>query len=322
MKLIDRSRHEEWWKCPQSRHWKYDFNGTGLDFGNGPDILVGQAFHERVAAILTGGDPSPLPDALSVEERWIVQGLLHEWKQTRGPQLFERYCVEQHPQLGVMVEKEWVWSPHPALGVMTKLDGVLRNVETGALRILEHKTSKWAESPEWMEKWSLNLQVWMECGALASLYPGETIEAVEITALQTGAQKDDPDLGPVRWGPLTVAYQKGDQWSSKYKAGWSKTYLPSTFPSVQEMYAEVKPCALSLIEVIPPTYEQVALFTAQMVEVELGDMAPRRNLLNCKGWGKGKACPALGLCWQGEDPADYPARTPHHSSEHCPEVQC
>lgn len=159
MRLTDRSRIIQFARCPRSRYWEYEYQGTGIRRArlNLP-LLVGRAVHTGLARLLTGCnsdiaviagqaefDAQVLTSGIELEQteqaeyvhteqRALVEGLVRLVAIAIVPKLLTQY-------LPLSVEEELQATlPRCGIPLMGRSDALLKEQETGDLYLLSWKT--------------------------------------------------------------------------------------------------------------------------------------------------------------------------------------
>lgn len=191
--VTDRSRTEEFKKCPRKGYYKYYWDGTGVESSfPAEDPEMGTACHEGLEGLLTGAvtvaeagqlafnrvmkghgkvvlQQDPLlwkiaPEAaemLLLEQATLCQVLVEAWGRRRMEDFAACYEL-------LAVEEEINWGMEENIVCMSRLDGVCQDAK-GGLYALEFKTTKQLETDD-IEQLRIQPQNWTQCYAMWHRY--------------------------------------------------------------------------------------------------------------------------------------------------------
>lgn len=143
------------------------------------------------------------------EASLLVWALVYGWIITRGEDFHRRYRVLQ-------VEKELVTPLSPDVSLQSRLDGLIQELSTGMLFVLEFKTCSTKE-PEYLKRdYEFNSQLWAQ--ALAAEWDtGEAVQGTIIEGLYKGVRRSGTYSNS-----LLYAYAKNGELKPSYTKGWTK----------------------------------------------------------------------------------------------------
>lgn len=240
VRFIDRSRIEEWYRCPRKYYWGYLHDGVGL-VPEGPtpvDLCYGLAFHNGAEEIAYGhGLDAALAAAKEQTDRIegttldglprkdeyyaLAYGHLRAFYQFLWPRVLSRYDL-------LAVETEMVLPLSDDLVYGTRLDLGVRDKQTRMAYNWEYKTD--SNPSDIGERMRYYLQLLLETKCLAE-HLGEYVHGTIICGIDKGskgrATERDRELGKGtcerRLSPFTYYYAKSDTFedtvSIKYQRG-------------------------------------------------------------------------------------------------------
>ena len=211
----DRSRCEEYERCPRARYLHYEKDGGVERVSQSVPLILGSLIHEPLSRILEPGRVDPIeaiieeakqkylatvgerglfldyfdgsdamagkvvdPTAWQVEEQLsLLEGIVLAWVKVRLPKILDEYDV-------LMVEKECPFQLSPDILFMTRADAVLRRKATHELFVLNFKSTSDANST-WREQWRLDQQTLSEVLGVEAVM-GERVAGVLIEGLVKG----------------------------------------------------------------------------------------------------------------------------------------
>lgn len=223
IRLIDRTRTVQDWKCPRSRFWGYEYQGRGLTkSGTTLELFTGIIVHDAMAAIATfqknhdrvpideianaaftqlhnnlidGSDGVLEQDALEFanEQGTLVEGMIRGFYQHVWPRL-----MDQYPKI-VAVEQEMEYELEDGFIFMAKPDLIVED-SSGNLVYLEYKTTS-SKKEGWINSWQTAVQLHSSIKA-AEKSLGQAPSMVQIVGLYKGYECLSPDT-PVLKTDLT-----------------------------------------------------------------------------------------------------------------------
>lgn len=226
MRVISRSSHEAFTRCPRRFYYNYLYQGTGFEPPSQATYLqIGLAVHKGMEVMLTPGvDEEGLYDraaaeavkewerltlphyTLALEERnqkvmdelaegaALVEALVRGWFLTRYVEFTRLYEV-------LMVEKEVRVSLSASITLAARADAVVRERLTGAIYVLNHKTTqdKATSTADWTEQWQNSIQMWTEALAMESVL-GEPVQGCLVEGFYKGYRKEGKHISPLIYG--------------------------------------------------------------------------------------------------------------------------
>jgi hypothetical protein len=270
LRVSDRSRYEEYFKCPRKRYWAYEYGGRGIQgVGKNEDLAFGAGVHNGMEELILTGDMDLALKRLEVEiadctgetadgyskyDEWYAlgRGMLELFNAKLLPETKETFEIKD-TELEIVLEltDNLIW--------MTRIDGHLHRLLKGndLPYVWEYKTSATNYASELINSAQHNFQFLMEAAALQehyakqdkTIYVGGTQLVVLLKGQKTwatDAEKKRGISGQRRISPFTYAYFKGDpfadpsagcDWWPKYKAGWTR--LPVwVYPGIERWYSK------------------------------------------------------------------------------------
>lgn len=239
MIIFDRSRREAWEKCNRFRFLGYEFDGRGIERrGLNADLLLGQAVHEGIEALLTHGNEDfaagiaagtvikgvnevgLLPDMQQLPSGEIVSGtanqflpeflvaladaLVRGWARVRYPLIMRDFEV-------VSLEREEQVEIAPGVILLTRSDFVGRRKIDKSLFVFNFKTTRSVDY-QWSAKWRTDQQTLSEVLPIEARL-GTKLGGVIIEGLVKGPKKIEWPRGSGNWfntSPLVWGYKKPD----------------------------------------------------------------------------------------------------------------
>lgn len=243
LRLIDRTRTVQDWKCKRSRFWGYEYMGRGIvKTGLSLELFMGIIIHDAMAAIATftqRGEVVPIddialaahtqmmgqlyndthkePDDLefALEQSTLVEGLIRGVYKHVWPRLMADY-----PRI-VSIEQEMEYTLAPGYTFMTKPDLIVENRE-GELVYLEYKSTS-SKKDKWIASWDTAVQLHSSIMATEQTL-GVRPSYVQIVGLYKGYESYGKQSSP-----FCYAYKKlgnppftQDQVEYQYKAGYRR----------------------------------------------------------------------------------------------------
>lgn len=204
LRLVDRSRSVEDWKCPRKRYLTYEWEGRGLASDDLKlELFLGIILHDALAAVATAtlnGNPVNIdfiaetsrnavveglsdPEAgmaeadYASEQGALMEGLIRGYFKHVWPRL-----LAQYPNI-IAVEKEMEYPIASDLIFMCKPDLVLADNEGNHIYIEYKSTSN--NTSEWIASWSTQVQLHSTLRAIEHTL-GVTPVGVQIVGLYKG----------------------------------------------------------------------------------------------------------------------------------------
>lgn len=206
--LLALSRLNEWFKCPRSFYWNYEYKGAGIAGTRTPiELAIGGAVHAGLQALLHGvavdnavaagglrfkerlqKGPAilePNEDVLFVykEQELLIEALIRVWALKGLPELLETYEI-------VEIEQENDLKLGPNVIIRTRADGLLRHRENGRLYVLSFKTAKRYDS-RYGSAGGHDVQGLSEAAAIEQAM-GEEVLGVQYQYIIKGARNEFP----------------------------------------------------------------------------------------------------------------------------------
>lgn len=243
IRLVDRSRSVEDWKCPRKRYLTYEWEGRGLTSDDLKlELFLGIILHDALAAIATSAymkEPVLIdfiaetakeaivaglsdPEAGMAEADYareqgaLMEGLIRGYHKHVWPRL-----LAQYPNI-IAVEKEMEYAITPDLIFMCKPDLVLADAEGNHIYIEYKSTSN--NTAEWIASWSTQVQLHSTLRAIEHTL-GVTPVGVQIVGFYKGYVSYNKQNSPFCYAfmkagnpPFTrneIAYE--------YRAGFKRT---------------------------------------------------------------------------------------------------
>lgn len=325
--------------CPMKRYWAYHAphpndptTPVGLspvsDSGALPKTR-GTVFHATMEATVAGTPPADYlatadTQGLDDEQLTLIRRAALGWAQVRTT-LTEFYAP-------VSAEMEWQWSLHPLVTQSLRMDQILRHKQTGELLILDYKTmsrpdGNWADRMRFSEQTHLYIQALVE----RTQEPvSMQYEGIIIGKYEDGIQKS----------PFVHAYRtKQGTLSPKWSAGatresllgWSDaqwlTWIQES-GHLHDLYCTTGPIFVAPEQLLATknatvhaelrwadTLAQLEAITNPEQQAYERECQIERNPDACLKYGRGYACPYMGLCWEGAqvDHEQYVPRVDHHA---------
>ena len=271
MRVSDRSRYEEYFKCPRKRYFGYEYGGRGIvGMGFAEDLAYGSGIHNGLEELILTGDFDLALKRLEVEiaecegetadgypkkDEWYAMGygMLSLFKNKVLPKQLAQFDIKD-TELEIVLDltDDLVW--------MSRIDGHLKRRAKGTHLpyVWEYKTSATNYADELVNSAQDNFQFLMEAAALEQHYKaqgetnyvGGTQLLVLLKGVKTWASQTEEARGisgQRRMGPFTYAYHKGDpfaanpgegnDWQPKYHAGWTRVPV-WVYPGLETYYSE------------------------------------------------------------------------------------
>ena len=208
--LWDRSRAVADWKCPRSRYWNYDYNGTGVVQGSAAlELYTGSCIHDGLAGIAHGLDIDAIATTaqkqmfqgitdnstavdeedvfnFAMEQSSLVEGLLRGFYKHAWPIL-----IAQYPNI-LAIERELTYK-HDGFTFMSKPDLILGDDDGNAFYI-EYKSTS-SKKEEWINSWTTAVQLHSTCRAIKETLDID-ISAVIVQGLYKGWQSYGKQSSP------------------------------------------------------------------------------------------------------------------------------
>lgn len=208
IRLYDRSRVVQDWKCEFSRYLAYEYEGKGLTSSNlSLELFLGTTLHDGLAAIATRwrdhgvvdidevattaaqsvyvtlqeamrGEDEGETENYSREQSSLVEGLLRGFYAHVWPSLITTYPIIK------AVEQEMLYT-HDGLGFMSKPDLVLGDPE-GQNFYIEYKSTS-SKREDWINSWTTAVQLHSTIRAIEA-HLGEKVTGVVVQGLYKGFQ--------------------------------------------------------------------------------------------------------------------------------------
>lgn len=247
IRLIDRSRTVQDWKCPRARYWGYEYEGRGIvKAGNSLELFLGITTHDALAAIAIStqtGSPieidtlaqavysqvhlelSPkegevgLPEQVEFakEQATLIEGLIRGFYKHVWPALMEKYKI-----VAVEQELEYKLDPDGQFIFMAKPDLIVEDKQSGEWVYIEYKTTS-SKKDNWVNSWETAVQLHssiMACEQTLGTRPAY----VQIVGLYKGYESYGKQSSP-----FCYAYKKSgnppftqDQIAYEFKAGFKR----------------------------------------------------------------------------------------------------
>lgn len=248
IRLLDRTRTVQDWKCERSRYLGYEFEGRGITSASeGLELTIGIIVHDCLAAIaMFTKDGVPVPiDAIAetaykdiysrivsahetpsgdviefaTEQGTLIEGMIRGFYKHVWPKLMEKY-----PRI-VSIESEMEYNLGSTDTIdfvfMTKPDLIVEDVE-GNLVYLEYKTTS-SKKDKWINSWDTQVQLHSSIKATEQTL-GIAPAYVQIVGLYKGYESYGKQSSP-----FCYAYKrKGnppftkDETVYEYKAGFRR----------------------------------------------------------------------------------------------------
>lgn len=366
--LTDRTRITTYQTCPRLRFLTFHFGGRGLvPLTTSYELWFGIVYHDALAALLvasaTPEDPDPdtrliteagtrlasmpppvgMPPFWSVEQRYLLEGLLWAWVLTRRDAWRAQYEV-------VLVEQEFTWDLGSGITLMVRLDALLRDRTTANLYYLEQKTTAWGNE-KWSATFTHNAQIM--AGILACEQAlKETPAGVIVEGHVKGPRRIDTSTNSEVSGfefqdsPLCYLWQLPDgnvtaKWTRNARRVFAGTLVTTPRTWVESVLSplERENCFRTLPPIMPDRLHlarwlrQTVLQEAKIRQALRGlseaDAIRSRELLDevfplhegaCE-WQYGRQCSHWRFCHDqtvAGSPMETPGfapRTPHHPAE-------
>lgn len=364
MALLSRSAIDTRLQCEMKRWWGYEMGGTGLALKNPlAPTYTGQGLHD-VMKVAVKGSLEDVKEAVEVyteqlrkdlegkeppspfyvkEQRSLVGGLAYGWRHFRLPMILEEYDVVSQEET-FMVDVLGIGEKMPF-----RMDVVLRRKDSGALVVLDFKTTK-TLSDSWFQQWNHDPQTFIYIEALQQ-YSGEVVEGIIYEPLVKGLRKVDSAAGSafngyeIQYSPLCYGYQnKSDgevkvEWPGSYK-NWNKVVSSQVVGGQWWRWVDEH----VPVDVLYDQFGTTGLVSPadwvrreMMSNMKMGELGFRekldlfeteganpnkvfvRNPHQCLKYGTNYRCSFYELCWTSsgvENMQDmYEARVPHHNEE-------
>lgn len=266
IRLIDRSRTVQDWKCPRARYWGYEYLGRGIvKQGTSLELFIGIVTHDALAAIATlflnsqpidideiaraafsqiheelvvaAGANSSFDDRdFAIEQASLTEGMIRGFYKHVWPKLMAQYDI-------VTVEQEMEYSLADGFLFMTKPDLIVEDKTTKDLVYIEYKTTS-SKKDEWINSWDTAVQLHSSIKATEQSL-GRLPAFVQIIGLYKGWESYGKQSSP-----FCYAYKKfgnppftQDQIQYEYKAGF-KRFATWELPGGVKAWVESMPDAV------------------------------------------------------------------------------
>lgn len=222
MRFISRSSHEDFTRCPRRGYYRYLYNGSGFD-SRTPSIhlLIGLGVHKGLEILLkTNGD---IEAAISAQkEEWaslakdhqipeetehLIEALVRGWYRACWPTFIEQFEI-------LMVEEEVKALLAPNITLNARADAVIRDRETGAIYVLNWKTS--GSISDWNKQWEDEVQAWTEALVTEAVL-GAPISGVIFEGLYKGTYREGRNHSPLIYGWKLPLGGGREIFSARYK---------------------------------------------------------------------------------------------------------
>jgi len=272
MRVSDRSRYEEYFKCPRKRYYGYEYGGRGIvGLGSNEDLAFGSGIHNGLEELILTGDFDLALKRLEAEIKDVEgetadgypkldefyalgYGMLSLFKTQVLPKQKEQFDIKD-TELEIVLEltNDLIWMSRIDAHLLRKAKG------THLPYVWEYKTSATNYADELVNSAQDNFQFLMEAAALehhydtvggdSPLYVGGTQLLVLLKGVKTWASATEEARGikgQRRMGPFTYAYHKSDpfhadpgvdEWQPKYHAGWTRVPI-WIYPGLEKYYSE------------------------------------------------------------------------------------
>lgn len=356
---FSRSHHEAWFECPRMRFLNYHYGGTGIVAKGNDTALVGGSYtHALLEAALRAPLNSatdtinsvPVPEGLEESDKHLFQSLFVAWRRVRLPVLLTQYdifAVEQEVEVPL---DRYPYSPI----LMNRIDGILRDKDTGALVPLEFKTTS-VNRADYYAAFAYDTQIQSHLFCLSRLYPSDTISSyVQMEFLYKGYQREGWSTSPLstcylnpntqaistKWGygltktrvidlaasGLPLAANKPDWMPTS--VWWTAHVLDHSECADQLAWMEIQRNE-ALLEVWLRQTSEIESFIGERLSHCGMDTFPARLNRHCFANRYNRKCPYLPICYGQIDlpsdealdsaPSDqtqlYVRREPHHPGE-------
>lgn len=245
IRLIDRTRTVQDWKCPRARYYGYEYQGVGLvKSGTSLALFTGIVIHDAMAAIATfqsNHERVPIDEIAELarkqlydnliesakgvvlaetieyanEQAALTEGLIRGFFKHMWPRL-----MAQYPKI-VAIEHEMEYTLSDGLVFMAKPDLIVENTE-GELVYLEYKSTS-SKKENWINSWETAVQLHSSILATEATL-GRKPVYVQIVGLYKGYESYGKQASP-----FCYAYKKAgnppftqDQIQYEYKAGFRR----------------------------------------------------------------------------------------------------
>ena len=250
IRLVDRTRTVQDWKCPRARYWGYEYEGRGLaKSSTSLALFTGIVLHDALAAIATftkEGAEVPIDDIASLafaqlkdellkesagvidkesldfanEQGTLIEGMIRGFYKHVWPRLMEK------TRSIVSIEQEMEFNLDPSghgggFVFMAKPDLILEDFE-GELSYIEYKSTSWKKD-SWINSWETAVQVHSSIKATEATL-GKAPSTVQIVGIYKGYESYGKQSSP-----FCYAYKKSgnppftqDQVQYEYKAGFKR----------------------------------------------------------------------------------------------------
>ena len=206
MRLLSRSSHEAYCRCPRRFYYTYEFQRTGivprvtpfdLGFGlsvhKGLEVLLTQDFDVEAAVGAAHREWAPLmvghlPE-LQEQAYHLMEALIWGWWKYMLPTFLDEWEL-------VSVEKEGRCELAPGVVLQYRPDVVARSKEDGLLYVWNWKTA--SSGYGWTEKWAYDIQMWTEALAVEREL-GEPVRGCIVEGLIKGSRKVEHIFSPLLW---------------------------------------------------------------------------------------------------------------------------
>jgi len=209
IRLYDRSRTAQDWKCPRSRYLGYELDNKGITASNkGLELFIGQTLHDGLAVMATrsvgiddiaqaahqqvlealqpaNGEVDTLNFAR--EQAALVEGLLRGFHRAVWPRM-----MAQYPRI-IMIEQELIYD-HDGLRFMSKPDLVVADTE-GAIWYIEFKSTS-SKKEGWINQWDTAIQLHSTIRAIEQTLGGEKVTGVIVQGMYKGYESYGKQSSP------------------------------------------------------------------------------------------------------------------------------
>lgn len=263
IRLIDRTRTVQDWKCPRSRYWGYEYLGRGIvKSGTSLELFMGITVHDALAYLATDAlagvktdidklasvayaqmyeqlypkDGVVLPEQVEFakEQATLVEGMLRGFYKHVWPKLLDQYkivAIEQEMEYRLDPEGQFIFMAKPDLIVETK---------EGELVYIEYKTTS-DKKEKWIQSWETAVQLHSSILATEQTL-GRRPAYVQIVGLYKGYESYGK-----QGSPFCYAYKKSgnppftqDQTAYEFKAGF-KRYPTWELPGGTKTWIDAMP---------------------------------------------------------------------------------
>ena len=236
--LYDRSRAVQDWKCPRSRMYAYELNGTGIASNDTHlELYLGQIVHDGLAAIANGLGIDSIADVgskqmfdtlmadmagessaegFAKEQAALVEGLLRGFYKHVWPRLRAKF-----PEV-VAIEQEMLYEHGRNCIFMSRPDLVVRDA-SGEVWYVEYKTTG-SNKETWINSWSTAVQLHSAVRAIEATLK-EKVTGVVVQGLYKGAISYGKQSSPFCYAYLKAGnppFIKEDI-QYEYKAGYRRS---------------------------------------------------------------------------------------------------